>query len=113
MKDVPHGSEVTLKWEFTGSEIPETEFRIVRRVWADNPEDLESPLHYAVEVTDEGSDFKADVRTKTQRRVLDLLSGTAPGKGLTVRQIGDALAGDGRGPALKETTIRDALKALR
>lgn len=113
MQEGDRGSEVTLKWEFTGSEIPETEFRIVRRVWADDPEDLGSPLHYAVTVTDEGSDYGSDRLSKTQERILGALTDTGPEKGRAVRRIGDALAEDGLGKPLREQTIRDALKALR
>lgn len=44
------GSEVLLKWEYMGSEISETHFFMRRRVWVDDPNDLNSPMHYSVEV---------------------------------------------------------------
>jgi hypothetical protein len=40
---------VTVEWEFTGSEIPGTQFTMVRTVWSDDLHDLSSPLHYEVE----------------------------------------------------------------
>jgi len=40
---------VEVEWEFTGSEIPGTTFTMTRTVWADDPHDLSSPLHYEVE----------------------------------------------------------------
>ena len=42
-------SLVTLFWEFTGGEIPDTRFRMQRQVWVDDPSDLTSPMHYEVE----------------------------------------------------------------
>jgi AAA domain len=47
-------SNVTLGWEFKGGEIADATFRMRRRVWADDPDDLNSPLHYQAEVTTEG-----------------------------------------------------------
>src|SRR4029450_8246365 len=39
--------------EFLGGEIPEQRFGLRRRVWAEDPEDLASPLHYQVDVLDD------------------------------------------------------------
>lgn len=40
---------VTLELAFVGDEIPDTELRIRRKVWAEDPDDLASPMHYEVE----------------------------------------------------------------
>ena len=54
-KTDPDGrSFVSLLWEFTGGEIPDTRFRMQRHVWVDDPDDLGSDMHYEVEVTEEG-----------------------------------------------------------
>ncbi len=45
-------TETLSRWEFIGSEIPDTAFRVRRRVWADDPGDPDSPLHTDVKVTD-------------------------------------------------------------
>jgi hypothetical protein len=44
---------VLLSAEFIGGEIPEQRFGFRRRVWADDPEDLASALHYQVDVLDD------------------------------------------------------------
>jgi hypothetical protein len=46
-------SDVLLGAEFLGGEIPEQRFGLRRRVWADDPEDLASTLHYQVSVLDD------------------------------------------------------------
>ena len=108
---------VRLKWMFKGDEIPETEATIVRRVRAENPEDLSSPMHYSIQqVEDEPTE---DDQTPpeliglrpSQKRVLDVLQ--TAGHPLSVKGIGDRLAEhpDGRGP-LKPRTIQLALQEL-
>jgi hypothetical protein len=46
-------SNVLLGAEFVGGEIPEQRFGLRRRVWAEDPEDLASPLHYEASVLDD------------------------------------------------------------
>jgi hypothetical protein len=43
-------STVVLAFEVIGGELADTAFRVRRRVWAADPADLASPLHYTVEV---------------------------------------------------------------
>ena len=106
-------SDVLLRWEFSGSEIGEQSFRVRRRVRADDPLDLDSPLSYSVEVTEAGPESSEEPRrSPSQRRVLAALEGTSEGDGLTVRDIGDRLAEDGLGPPLQPRTIQKALAAL-
>jgi hypothetical protein len=101
--------------DFLGDEIPDTGARIRRRVWSDDPDDLESALHYAVDVVvDEPVDTEdTDGLTPSAQRVLAVLranGGVREGETLTVRQIGDHLAKEGR--PLKARTIQTALQAL-
>ncbi|MEY2472684.1 MAG: hypothetical protein QOK28_2013 [Actinomycetota bacterium] len=106
-------SIVTLSLEFTGDEIPDTPLRIRRRVWTDDPDDLNSAMHYTVEeLAPAPPSDTADGLKPSARRVLDVLrAATEP---LTVRLIGDALAVDNTGlNPLKERTIQDALGALQ
>ena len=105
---------VTLDLDLQGDEIAETTRRIVRRVWADDPDDLSSPLHYEVgEVPAfaEPSDPALANLPPSAVRVLTVLE--ADGDWIGVRAIGDALKGDdtGRGP-LKVRTIQTALGLL-
>ena len=101
-------SRVTLRWEFTGGEIADTAFRTRREVWTDDPTDLSSPMHYEVEVTEEGITARVDL-SKSQDRVLAALRDRG---NRTVSEIGDALAADGRGKPLKARTIQKTLTAL-
>lgn len=103
---------VTLDLEFVGDEIPDTSCRIRRRVWADEPDELGSALHYEVEELDRrGPDAPGGDLRPAHRRVLAVLERT--GDWLAVREIGDQIAADDTGLApLKARTIQDALKVL-
>jgi hypothetical protein len=107
--DVDGRSTVTLLWEFSGGEIPETRFRLTRRVWVDDQHSLSSPMHYEVEVTQEGPEAIPTDLNVTQDRVLAALRG---GGERTVKQIGDALARDKRGKPLRARTIQKHLHGL-
>ncbi len=107
------GSAVVLELDFQGDEIPETTTRIRRRVWVDDPNDLASPMHYAIEVMDGGGLGGTDVDglAPSARRVLAVLSGSE--EWWTVQTIGDALAEDSTGlRPLKARTIQAALATL-
>lgn len=112
--DADGRSTVTLGWQMTGSEIPETRFKTRRRVKASDRDRLDSPMEYEIEVTDEGASAPTvGELTKTKQRVLSALVGSTEASSLTVGQIGDVLARDGRGMPLKPRTIQDALRKLR
>ncbi|MDP9388178.1 MAG: AAA family ATPase [Actinomycetota bacterium] len=104
---------VTLALQFEGDEIPHTELRIRRKVWADDPDDLASPMHYEVERLEAkslGVSPVGDIRPATAR-VLAVL--TAASTGITVSEIGDDLATDATGlKPLKARTIQASLKEL-
>jgi hypothetical protein len=108
---------VRLKWMFKGDEIPETDFTLVRRIYAEDPEDLNSRMHYSVERVED--DLAEDDQTPAELvglrpaavRVLGTLRGVS--YAISVKGIGDRLAEDksGKGP-LKARTIQDALRQL-
>lgn len=104
-------TNVVLAFEFKGGEIPDAAFRVRRRVWADDPDDLDSALHYQAEVTSEGPPAgTGESRPPSYRRVMAALKDA--GGSLTVQQIGDLLARDGQGMPLKKRTIQRALDQL-
>jgi hypothetical protein len=102
----------TLRLTFEGDEIPETELRLCRRIWADNPDDLASALHYELEVlTGPEAEGEAKEMRPADRRVLAVLR--AADDWLDVKEIGDRLAADESGFApLKTRTIQASCKAL-
>src|SRR5581483_2503203 len=111
--DPDGASNVLLRWQFTGSEIADTTFRMRRRVRAEDPLDLRSRLVYEVEVTEDGPEWgETQALSRSQERVLAALEGTSKGSPASVRDIGDRLAADGLGPPLKVRTIQKSLAAL-
>jgi hypothetical protein len=110
--DEDGASTVVLGVELIGGEIADTRFRIRRRVRADDPADLGSPLSYAVEVPAEDDpedlDPAAAALSKSRQWVLAALR--AGGDMQTVKQLGDRLAQAGH--PLKPRTIQTALGEL-
>lgn len=110
-------STVRLKWMIKGDEIPETETTIVRRVHAEDPDNLNSRMHYSIEQVDdeptESDQTPAELvgLRPAAVRVLAVLRTTS--HPVSVKGIGDRLAQDkdGKGP-LKARTIQDALRQL-
>lgn len=95
---------------FEGDEIPGTSDRYRRRIRSENPDDLESALHYHVEqIEDDGADDEHSDLSPAQQRVLDILMKATDW--LTVRQIGDHVADSGH--PLQKRTIQDALARLK
>ena len=111
--DPDGASNVLLGVELIGGEIADTRFRLRRRVHADDPGDLGSPLWYRVEVLadddDQDLDPAAAALSKSRRWVLAALRGG--GDLQTVKQLGDRLAEAGR--PLKPRTIQTALGELQ
>jgi hypothetical protein len=103
-------STVVLAVEVIGGELADLAFRVRRTVRAEDPTDLASPLHYAVEVLPEDSDddgVGADLKP-SRRWVLAALR--AGGAMQSVAQLGDRTAADGH--QLKARTIQEALNDL-
>lgn len=105
-------SAVTLALAIEGDEVPESEVRIRRHVCAEDPDDLDSPLSYAVEPLGPRSvEDGPDGLRPAERRVLAVLKRSPTA--LTVHEIGDALAVDDTGKKpLRARTIQAALKVL-
>jgi 5S rRNA maturation endonuclease (ribonuclease M5) len=101
-------TQAVLDWEFEGDEIPEMETRTMRRVWSDDPDDLNSAMHYEITEVDMDDEEEGDPDgySPSVRRVLDLLRDDW----MTVQHIGDLTAESGR--PLKKRTIQMALKTL-
>jgi len=110
--DEDGASTVLLGVELIGGEIADSRFRVRRRVRADDPVDLGSPLSYAVEVLaaedPEDLDPAAAALSKSRQWVLTALR--AGGDLQTVKQLGDRLAQAGH--PLKPRTIQTALGEL-
>jgi hypothetical protein len=107
-------TSVILSVEVEGDEVPDTVFRVRRVVRADDPDDLNSPLHYAADVLDPDDDDQDAGElaglSPAARRVLEVLR-DAGGDWLSTSTLGDRLADAGK--PLKKRTIQDALKRLR
>jgi hypothetical protein len=107
-------STVVLTFEVIGGELADTAFRVRRRVWAEDPDDLASPLHYAVEVladdTVVGDDEAGSSRELLPSRRLVLAALRAGGPMQTVKQLGDHTAAQGH--QLRKRTIQEALAEL-
>jgi hypothetical protein len=105
-------SKVLLGFELIGGEIADTRFRIRRRVRADEPADLGSPLSYRVEVVagDDGQDLDPAAAGLSPSRQWVLAALQGGGDLQTVKQLGDRLAETGR--PLKPRTIQTALGEL-
>lgn len=106
---------VTIAVELTGDEVPELTYRFRRRVWSENPGDLDSPIHYEIEQldgTEAALSGSSGLPPAAQRVHAALLSKS--GEWLAVRDIGDIVALDQSGKGgLKARTIQDALKNLK
>jgi hypothetical protein len=106
-------STVVLAFEVIGGELADTAFRVRRRVWATDPADLASPLHYAVEVLAEAPPASDDAGGSgellpSRRLVLGALRAGGPMQ--SVKQLGDYTASQGH--QLKKRTIQEALTEL-
>jgi hypothetical protein len=112
--DPEEASPVVLGVEAIGGEIPDSRFRLRRRVRADDPADLGAPLSYAAEVLAADDDPEdqdpaaAAALSKSRQGVLTALR--AGGDRQTVKQLGDRLAQAGH--PLRPRTIQTALGEL-
>jgi hypothetical protein len=106
-------STVVLGVELRGGELADQAFRVRRRVWAHDPADLGSPLHYQVEVLPDDPPAGAAsgaARGLKQSRQWVLTALRAGGPMQTVKQLGDRTAQAGH--PLKERTLQEALGDL-
>lgn len=113
--EATRATAVTIDMEFLGDEIPESMVRLRRHVWTDDPEALDSPMHYRIErlAVDRSAGDVGELggeKPAVQRVNGVLLSAT---RALTVVEIGDILANDNTGIPLRARTIQEALGRLR
>jgi 5S rRNA maturation endonuclease (ribonuclease M5) len=113
----PNGaSEVTLSWEFSGGEIAPMQFDMHRKVWTDDPFDLNAPMHYEVSVESaQIVDTVKSLLTPSARVVLKVLEQKAPSE-LHALSYADVLSAVVKIPShehMAERTVRDALKGLK
>jgi hypothetical protein len=102
-------STVVLAIDVIGGELADLAFRVRRRVWAEDPADLASPLHYTVEVlADDPPDDQADEPPGARQWLLAALHANGPHQ--TVKQLGDHTAAQGH--PLRKRTIQEALAEL-
>jgi AAA domain len=103
-------STVVLSFEVIGGELADTAFRVRRQVWAEDPADLTSRLHYAVEVLADDPADDTGGRELSLSRQLVLGALRAGGPQQTVKQLGDHTAAQGH--QLRKRTIQEALAEL-
>jgi AAA domain len=103
-------STVVLSFEVIGGELADTAFRVRRQVWAEDPADLTSRLHYAVEVLADDPADDTGGRELSLSRELVLGALRAGGPQQTVKQLGDHTAAQGH--QLRKRTIQEALAEL-
>jgi hypothetical protein len=101
---------VVAELDVIGGEIPDQKFRIKRTIWADDPDDLDSSLHYQVEVIDADEvDTRMDMPPARQK-LLEAV--TALGKPSDQKELVDWVAAK-HGHGLTRQTVSREMNALR
>ena len=102
---------VITELDMIGGEIPDTTLRVTRTIRADDPDDLDSPLHLTIAVhdVDPDDDSDDDDMPPARRKLLDALhAADAPRTG---RQLVDHIA-EQHGHGLTRQTVSVELNAL-
>jgi hypothetical protein len=102
---------VITELDMIGGEIPDSTLRVTRTIRADDPDDLDSPLHLTIAVhdVDPDDDSDNDDMPPARRKLLDALRvADAP---RTVRQLVDHIA-EQHGHGLQRQTVSTELNAL-
>ncbi|OLT12283.1 hypothetical protein BJF78_24805 [Pseudonocardia sp. CNS-139] len=111
------GSDVVTEIDVIGGEVPDQCFRVRRRIWADDPDDLDSPLHLVTIVSDTDDDTSTGAQDSSTRRdlapaavkLLEALQ--AAERPCTTKELGDWIA-DKFGTGLKRQTMSTQLNEL-
>lgn len=105
-------TDVTTQLAIIGGDIPDRSFRVRRRIVADEPADLDSPLHVGVTVTDtdDSTDEADDDREPAALKLLQALT-AADGQPRTSEQLVDWVAQE-HGHGLRRETVSRHLNAL-
>lgn len=105
-----HETDVVTEFTLIGGEVPDQTFRIRRRIRATDPESLDSPLAYSVELlTIEAGAADADDRSPAARKLLEALE--AVGRPATGTELVDWIARE-HGHGLKRETVSRHLNEL-
>ncbi len=115
----PLSSVVTLNVEASGGEIADLEFSLTRKVWADDADDLDSPLNYVVTASDVAAGgFTSEGtnrRVTAVERALAILE-DAKGEWMTAAEVqrvtSDQHEADPSTQPLKINTVSKALNKL-
>lgn len=111
-RDHDGGTDVVTVLSVVGGEVPDQAWRVRRRVWADDPGDLASPLHVVTEaapvVDDVAGDGGADGPrlSPAGQRFLEALTGI--GVESTGPEVNDRIADGPFGNGLKSSTLSRA-----
>ncbi len=106
---------VVTELDIIGGEVPDRAVRVTRRIWADDPDDINSVLHVcttAQETDDPATDDVASARKRTpaETKILTALR-DRKGEPATAAQLVDAIA-EVHGHGLKRPTVSTALNNL-
>ena len=101
---------VIAELDVMGGEIPDLTFRIKRTISADDPDNLDSPMHYAVAVMAADSEAARDDMPPARRKLLDAVTALAAPS--DQKDLVDWIAGK-HGHGLTRQTVSRELNALR
>lgn len=110
----PHTHETTVLTELDviGGSIPGGDLRVVRRIRADNPNDLDSPLHYRVDASQRDDSDQADDQTDMPPARAKLYAAlVAVGQPSTASALVDWIEAQ-HGHGLRRETVSRELNAL-
>lgn len=94
-----------------GGEIPDQSFRVKRTVVSDDPDDLDAPLRYSVEIVDTDDLDDADDMPPARRKLLEALEAIGD-RGATGRELVDWIA-DKYGHGLRRQTVSTEMNAAQ
>jgi hypothetical protein len=109
---ITKATTVITEIDVIGGEIPDQTFRVRRRVWADDPSDLSSPLHLETVVTDGADDSTPEARqsglSPAAGKLLEALKAIAPATNV---QLVDWIV-QKHGHPLKRETVSRSMTSL-
>jgi len=99
-------SQVVIELDVEGGEIPDQKIRVQRRIWADDPDNLDSALHMQTRATwaEDDAPLPADAPEELSPAARKLLEAIDTLGGGTVRQLVDWIA-ETHGNGLRRETV--------
>lgn len=114
--DSSHATNVITELDFLGGEIPDQTLRVQRRIWSDDPDDLNSALHLEVTVTEteaRSSEERSETLPPAARKLLEAFKALeGSGTETTNTTLVDSIA-DRWGHGLKRETTSRTLNDLK